>query len=105
MNDLWLLPLKQRQTSLVNLCALLLHKRLDLITKAAGGSSKAAKELGVSLIDTMIANALIEAAHAARTADEGIRAKAREFGASYRRDLQLDPRIEALAASVKGVAA
>jgi glycosyltransferase involved in cell wall biosynthesis len=52
-----------------------------------------------------IAAALIEAAHAARTADEGIRAKAREFGASYRRDLQLDPRIESLAASVKKVAA
>ncbi|WP_427886612.1 glycosyltransferase [Kribbella sp. GL6] len=52
-----------------------------------------------------IAAALIEAAHAARTADEGIRAKAREFGASYRRDLQLDPRIESLAASVTGVAA
>jgi len=52
-----------------------------------------------------IAAALTEAAHAARTADEGIRAKAREFGASYRRDLQLDPRIEALAAAVKGVAA
>ena len=50
-----------------------------------------------------IAAALIEAAHAARTADEGIRAKAREFGASYRRDLQLDPRIESLAASVQGV--
>jgi glycosyltransferase involved in cell wall biosynthesis len=52
-----------------------------------------------------IAAALTEAAHAARTADEGIRAKAREFGASYRRDLQLDPRIEALAASVQEVAA
>ncbi|TDD27519.1 glycosyl transferase [Kribbella turkmenica] len=52
-----------------------------------------------------IAAALIEAAHAARTADEDIRAKAREFGASYRRDLQLDPRIERLAAAVKGARA
>jgi glycosyltransferase involved in cell wall biosynthesis len=51
-----------------------------------------------------IAEALIEAARAARTADEGIRAKAREFGAGYRRDLQLDPRIEALGASVGAVA-
>jgi glycosyltransferase involved in cell wall biosynthesis len=51
-----------------------------------------------------IAEALIEAAHAARTADEGIRAKAREFGAGYRRDLQLDPRIEALGANVGAVA-
>ncbi|GAA1611685.1 hypothetical protein GCM10009789_77530 [Kribbella sancticallisti] len=48
-----------------------------------------------------IADALVEAAHAARTADEGIRAKAREFGAGYRRDLQLDPRIEALGGVVK----
>ncbi|WP_433014002.1 glycosyltransferase [Kribbella sp. CA-294648] len=52
-----------------------------------------------------IATALIEAAHAARTADDGIRTKAREFGVSYRRDLQLDPRIEALAATVQGAAA
>lgn len=50
-----------------------------------------------------IADALIEAAHAARTADEGIRAKAREFGASYRRDLQLDPRIKALSERVGAV--
>jgi glycosyltransferase involved in cell wall biosynthesis len=47
-----------------------------------------------------IAAALTEAAHAARTADEGVRAKAREFGTSYRRDLQLDPRIQALAEAV-----
>jgi glycosyltransferase involved in cell wall biosynthesis len=52
-----------------------------------------------------IAAALRAAAHAARTADTSIRAKAREFGASYRRDLQLDPRIEALGAAVKRVAA
>ena len=51
-----------------------------------------------------IAEALVEAARAARTADEGIRAKAREFGAGYRRDLQLDPRIEALGALVRAVA-
>ncbi|GAA0571704.1 glycosyltransferase [Kribbella sandramycini] len=48
-----------------------------------------------------IAAALIEAAHAARTADEGIRQKAREFGAGYRRDLVMDPRITALAEVVK----
>jgi glycosyltransferase involved in cell wall biosynthesis len=51
-----------------------------------------------------IAEALVEAARAARTADEGIRAKAREFGAGYRRDLQLDPRIQALGALVGAVA-
>ena len=51
-----------------------------------------------------IAEALVEAARSARTADEGIRAKAREFGAGYRRDLQLDPRIEALGALVGAVA-
>ncbi|MFI5710745.1 glycosyltransferase [Kribbella sp. NPDC051620] len=50
-----------------------------------------------------IAEALIEAARAARTADEGIRAKAREFGASYRRDLQMDPRIKALSERVGAV--
>lgn len=51
-----------------------------------------------------IAEALIEAARAARNADEGIRAKAREFGAGYRRDLQLDPRIQALGERVGAVA-
>jgi glycosyltransferase involved in cell wall biosynthesis len=48
-----------------------------------------------------IAAALIEAAHAARSADAGIRQKAREFGAGYRRDLIMDPRIDALAEVVK----
>ncbi|HEU4947753.1 MAG TPA: glycosyltransferase [Kribbella sp.] len=43
-----------------------------------------------------IAKALTEAAHAARTADTEVRRTARAFGAGFRRDLQLDPRIDAL---------
>jgi glycosyltransferase involved in cell wall biosynthesis len=47
-----------------------------------------------------IAKALSDAAHAARHADVETRRKAREFGRLYRRDLQLDPRIDALRSTV-----
>ncbi|WP_211239666.1 glycosyltransferase [Jiangella gansuensis] len=47
-----------------------------------------------------VARALTDAAHAARTADEQTRRQAREFGARFRRDLQLDPRIAALRSAV-----
>jgi glycosyltransferase involved in cell wall biosynthesis len=43
-----------------------------------------------------VAKALIAAAEAAQTADRDTRHLAREFGTQFRRDLQLDPRIEAL---------
>ncbi|SDS13373.1 glycosyltransferase [Jiangella sp. DSM 45060] len=43
-----------------------------------------------------VAAALAAAAEAARSATQEQRAQARAFGAGYRRDLQLDPRIEAL---------
>ena len=43
-----------------------------------------------------VAKALIAAAEAARTADREWRRKTREFGAQFRRDIQLDMRIDAL---------
>lgn len=46
-----------------------------------------------------VARALIAAAEAARTADRESRQKTREFGAQFRRDVQLDPRIDALNSS------
>jgi len=45
-----------------------------------------------------IAKALVAAAEAAQTADRETRHLARAFGARFRRDLQVDPRIEALRA-------
>ena len=45
-----------------------------------------------------VADAIRRAAEAAGTADEAVRRRAREFGAVYQRELQLDPRIEALSA-------
>jgi len=52
-----------------------------------------------SLAPDDIADALIGAAHAALDADEATRIAAREFGQQYRRDRQLDPRVEALTIS------
>lgn len=49
-----------------------------------------------------IADALSAAAHAARHADRSTREAAREFARRYARDLQLVPRIDALAALVRG---
>ena len=43
-----------------------------------------------------VAKALIAAAEAAQTADRETRHMARDYGARFRRDLQLDPRIDAL---------
>jgi glycosyltransferase involved in cell wall biosynthesis len=51
-----------------------------------------------------VAKALIAAAEAAQTADRETRHRAREFGARFRRDLQLDPRIDALGSEL-GLAA
>lgn len=47
-----------------------------------------------------IAQALVDAARAARHADLETRRRAQEFGARFRRDLQLDPRIDALRAGL-----
>jgi glycosyltransferase involved in cell wall biosynthesis len=47
-----------------------------------------------------IAKALIAAAEAAQTATSDVRRLARQFGARFRRDLQLDPRIDALRRSL-----
>jgi glycosyltransferase involved in cell wall biosynthesis len=51
-----------------------------------------------------VAKALIAAAEAAQTADRETRRHAREFGTRFRRDLQLDPRIEALRAELETIA-
>lgn len=53
-----------------------------------------------SLAQDDIAAALIAAAEAARTAGREVRHEALAFGARYQRELQLDPRIDALAATV-----
>jgi glycosyltransferase involved in cell wall biosynthesis len=47
-----------------------------------------------------IAQALVQAAEAARHADDEVRAQCRDFAVRYSRDLQLTPRIAALAASL-----
>jgi glycosyltransferase involved in cell wall biosynthesis len=52
-----------------------------------------------------VAKALIAAAEAAQTASREIRHLAREFGAGFRRDLQLDPRIDTLAQRLSSAAA
>ena len=46
-----------------------------------------------------IADALVKAGHAALEADVETLRAAREFGASFSRDRQLSPRVEALTAS------
>ncbi|MBB5788403.1 glycosyl transferase [Jiangella mangrovi] len=50
-----------------------------------------------------IAAALVAAAEAVATAGPELRQQARDFGARYRRDLQLDPRIDALTELVRKV--
>jgi glycosyltransferase involved in cell wall biosynthesis len=54
-----------------------------------------------SLEPEAIAQALVRAAGAARTAESRLRTRARSFGQRFSRDRQLDPRIEALAHKVK----
>lgn len=54
-----------------------------------------------SLAAADVAAALAEAAAAAREAGPDVREKAREFGARFSRDRQLDPRIDALATFVE----
>ncbi|GAB97079.1 glycosyltransferase involved in cell wall biosynthesis [Kineosphaera limosa] len=49
-----------------------------------------------------IADALAQAAHAARTADAATRQACADFAAAYSRDLQLAPRVAALRAAVTG---
>ncbi|MGH8828397.1 MAG: glycosyltransferase, partial [Jiangellaceae bacterium] len=53
-----------------------------------------------SLEPSDVANALTDAAEAAQTVGDDVRAKAREFGARFQRGLQLDPRIDALHSTV-----
>jgi glycosyltransferase involved in cell wall biosynthesis len=53
-----------------------------------------------SLAPDDVAAALVDAGAAARTADADVRAAAREYGARFRRDLQLAPRVAGLLESV-----
>lgn len=55
-----------------------------------------------SLAPTDIASALAAAADSARTIDDGMRKKAHDFGASFRRELQLDPAIDSLMSVASG---
>jgi hypothetical protein len=52
-----------------------------------------------------IAKALEQAAHAALTASDEVRAQCAEFARQYSRDLQLAPRVESLARSVQPASA